>query len=72
MCGLMSSSSAFDANAVRKVLVVGSGMMGHSIAQLFACAKLDVALVDVNEKVLDRAMGLIESSLKTLASFGKI
>jgi len=61
-----------DAKSVKNVLVVGSGVMGHSIAQVFASADLDVALVDVDEKVLRRARSLIESSLKTLADFGKI
>ena len=61
-----------DAHGVRKVLVVGSGVMGPFIAQVFARADFDVALVDVDEKVLHRAMGLIESSLKTLADVGKI
>jgi 3-hydroxybutyryl-CoA dehydrogenase len=57
---------------VKKVLVVGSGVMGSSIAQVFATANIDVVLVDVDQKILSRAMGLIESSLKTLADFGKI
>jgi 3-hydroxybutyryl-CoA dehydrogenase len=61
-----------DAKSVKNVLVVGSGVMGHSIAQVFASADLDVALVDVDEKALDRAMNLIESGLNTMADFGKI
>jgi 3-hydroxybutyryl-CoA dehydrogenase len=61
-----------DAKNVKNVLVVGSGVMGHSIAQVFAIADLDVALVDVDEKALDRAMNLIESGLNTMADFGKI
>ncbi len=61
-----------DVNAVRKILIIGSGVMGNSIAQVFASADHDVALVDVDEKVLIRAMNLIESGLKTLADFGKI
>ena len=61
-----------DANAVKRVLVVGSGVMGSSIAQIFANADIDVALMDVDQKALSRAMGLIESSLATLADFGKI
>ena len=61
-----------DANEIKRVLVVGSGVMGSSIAQVFATANIDVALVDVDPNALSRAMGLIESSLKTLADFGKI
>src|SRR5512139_1015615 len=47
-------------------------MMGSSIAQVFAARDLEVTLVDVDEKVLTRAMGVIESGLKTLADFGKL
>ena len=61
-----------DKEKVKNVLVVGAGIMGNSIAQVFASAGFDVILVDVDEKALNRAMGLIESSLKTLANFGKI
>jgi 3-hydroxybutyryl-CoA dehydrogenase len=61
-----------DANEIKRVLVVGSGVMGSSIAQVFATANIDVVLVDVDQKILSRAMGLIESSLKTLVDFKKI
>ncbi len=61
-----------DKKNVRNVLVVGSGVMGHSIAQIFAGAGINVGLVDVDQKVLDRAMDLIESSLNTMVEFGKI
>ncbi|NVL92877.1 MAG: 3-hydroxyacyl-CoA dehydrogenase family protein [Desulfobacterales bacterium] len=61
-----------DKKNVRNVLVVGAGVMGHSIAQVFAGAGIAVRLADVDEKALDRAMGLIESGLNTMADFGKI
>lgn len=61
-----------NADRVKRVLVIGSGVMGSSIAQVFATGDIDVTLVDVDEKALTRAMGVIESSLKTLADFGKI
>jgi len=61
-----------DKERTKNVLVVGGGIMGNSIAQVFASAGFDVSLVDVDEKALHRAMGLIESSLKTFGDFGKI
>jgi 3-hydroxybutyryl-CoA dehydrogenase len=61
-----------NANEIKRVLVLGSGVMGSSIAQVFATANIDVVLVDVDQKILSRAMGLIESSLKTLVDFGKV
>jgi 3-hydroxybutyryl-CoA dehydrogenase len=52
---------------VEKVLVVGAGVMGSSIAQVFAMAGINVTLVDVDEKALIRAMDIIQSSLNTMA-----
>jgi 3-hydroxybutyryl-CoA dehydrogenase len=59
-----------NAERVERALVVGSGVMGSSIAQVFATGNIDVDLVDVDKKALSRARGLIESSLKTLADAG--
>jgi 3-hydroxybutyryl-CoA dehydrogenase len=61
-----------NADRVKRVLVIGSGMMGSSIAQVFATGGLDVTLMDVDRNALTRSMGAIESGLKTLADFGKI
>ncbi|MBP1696293.1 MAG: 3-hydroxyacyl-CoA dehydrogenase family protein [Deltaproteobacteria bacterium] len=61
-----------NVDRVKRVLVVGSGVMGSSIAQVFAMGDVDVTLMDVDGKALTRAMGVIESGLKTLADFGKI
>jgi len=61
-----------DPQDVRRVVVVGAGVMGHSIAQVFAQAGIEVGLVDLNEKVLERAIGLIKSNLSVLAEFSRI
>jgi 3-hydroxyacyl-CoA dehydrogenase len=57
---------------VKSVLVVSSGVMGSSIAQVFATGEWDVTLMDVDRNALTRAMGVIESGLRTLADFGRI
>ena len=59
-----------DIHGIKRALVVGAGVMGHAIAQVFAQAGIYVDLVDVNEKALTRAMALIPSNLATLAEFG--
>ncbi len=61
-----------DANDVRKVVVVGAGTMGHSIAQVFAQAGIETNLVDLNQEVLDRAIRLIKDNLETLAEHGRV
>lgn len=61
-----------DHKDTQNILVVGSGVMGSSIAQLIVMGNMDVTLVDVDAPSLDRAMTRIESGLHTLADFGKI
>lgn len=61
-----------EANDVGRVLVVGGGVMGHSIAQVFAQAGIEVNLMDVSEKVLEQAIRLMESNLETLAEHGSV
>ncbi|RFA95753.1 3-hydroxyacyl-CoA dehydrogenase/enoyl-CoA hydratase family protein [Pyrobaculum aerophilum] len=55
-----------------KVAVIGAGTMGHGIAELFAIAGYEVALADVAEDFLKRALQNIEWSLKKLAEKGQI
>lgn len=61
-----------DAEDVKRVVVVGAGTMGHSIAQVFAQAGIEVGLVDVDEKCLEHAMRLVKSNLDTLAEFKRV
>ena len=57
---------------IKNVLIIGAGNMGHSIAQVYAQGGIEVSLVDINQKTLDRAMNLIDSNLNTLAEFNKV
>jgi 3-hydroxyacyl-CoA dehydrogenase len=61
-----------EAANIGKIVVVGAGVMGHSMAQVFAAAGVEAGLVDVDQAALDRAMGLMESNLKTLARSGRV
>jgi len=61
-----------DPKNVKSALVVGAGVMGHSIAQVFAQARIEVNLVDLDGKILERAMNLVKSNLETLAEFGRV
>ncbi len=57
---------------LRTVLVVGAGVMGHSIAQVFAQAHIDVNLVDLDEGKLAHAMTLIQANLDQFADYGRV
>jgi 3-hydroxybutyryl-CoA dehydrogenase len=52
---------------MRKILVVGAGIMGHGIAQAFAQKNIAVTLHDNEEAALERAQKLIAASLETLS-----
>ena len=49
---------------IKKVAVIGAGMMGHGIAQVFAMKGFEVNLLDVDEKILQDALQRIEWSLR--------
>jgi 3-hydroxybutyryl-CoA dehydrogenase len=55
-----------------KVAVLGAGTMGNGIAQVFAQHGHEVVLNDLDERVLDRALGAIDKSLSKLVEKGKI
>ena len=57
---------------IKQSLVVGAGVMGHSIAQVFAQAGIETDMVDLDEKALERGHKQIASNLKTLAEFGRV
>ena len=55
-----------------QMAVLGSGVMGHGIAQVSALAGHDVAMRDIKGALLERAMEKIRWSLDKMASKGKI
>jgi 3-hydroxybutyryl-CoA dehydrogenase len=61
-----------EAKEVKKVAVIGAGVMGHSIAQVFAAAGIETNLMDIKEDLLPHALKLIKGNLKTLAEYGNI
>lgn len=57
---------------VKKVTVVGSGLMGHSIAEVFALKNFSVTLYDIYDEALKKAREEIEKSLVKLVKSGKL
>lgn len=57
---------------IRKVAVLGAGTMGHGIAQVCAQSGLEVALADVSDAQLAKAVEKVRGSLEKLASKGKL
>jgi len=58
---------------IKKIAVLGAGLMGHGIAQVAAqVAKYEVSLRDVKQEFLDKGMKMIRSSLQKFVDKGKI
>jgi len=54
----------------KQVGIVGAGLMGHALAQLFAARGYPVCLYDSNQSVLDRAPERIRQNFNTLLDLG--
>ncbi len=57
---------------IERVGVVGAGTMGAGIAQVFAFTGFKTTLIDIEEKILTRALTGIENGLKRQVEKGKI
>lgn len=57
---------------MEKVAVIGSGTMGNGIAHVFAQCKYTVALIDINELALSKALKTIETNLERQVAKGTI
>src|SRR5574339_638660 len=58
--------------AINKITVLGSGVMGHGIAQVAAMAGYTVTLRDIEKSFLDRAMEKIRWSLDKMVEKQKL
>ncbi|MEO8199437.1 MAG: 3-hydroxybutyryl-CoA dehydrogenase [Gemmatimonadota bacterium] len=57
---------------MKNVAIIGSGTMGNGIAQVFAQGGWSVALIDVSEPALARAMTTIQSNLDRMVKKGTL
>jgi enoyl-CoA hydratase / 3-hydroxyacyl-CoA dehydrogenase len=58
--------------SISKVTVLGSGIMGHGIAQVSAMAGYSVTLRDINPSLLDKALEKVKWSLNKLVEKQKL
>ena len=57
---------------MKKVAVIGSGTMGNGIAHVFAQNGFPVALVDISEEALNKALGTISKNLDRIIAKGNL
>jgi len=61
-----------DAAGVKRITVLGAGVMGHGIAQIAAQAGINVTIRDVEQRFLDGAKVGIEKNLARLVERGRL
>ena len=59
-----------DVKNIKNISVIGAGMMGHGIAQIFATQGYHVTLSDISHEVLSKAIENIRSNLNLMAQRG--
>ena len=69
---IIKDTEFFQSMTVKNITVLGSGVMGHGIAQVSATAGYNVVLRDIKQEFLDKAMEKIKWSLDKLVSKEKI
>ncbi|MHA1594320.1 MAG: 3-hydroxyacyl-CoA dehydrogenase/enoyl-CoA hydratase family protein [Candidatus Baldrarchaeia archaeon] len=57
---------------IKKIAVIGAGIMGHGIAQIAAMAGYEVHLVDIKQEILEKALEKIKWSLSKFVEKGRI
>lgn len=57
---------------IERVAVIGSGLMGHGIAQVAATSGQEVSLIDTSDELLGKAAQRIKESLSKFSEKGKI
>lgn len=55
---------------IKHVAVIGAGLMGHGLAQIFSCQGYRVTLMDLNQELLNKAISGIRSNLNLMAQHG--
>ena len=59
-----------QAEDIRNISVIGAGLMGHGIAQIFASKNYNVYLLDVKDEILSKAVENIRANLSLMARKG--
>lgn len=58
--------------SIKKLLIVGAGLMGSGIAQVAAGSGIEVVLYDIKQEFVDRGIKGIEKNLTKLSEKGKL
>lgn len=59
-----------DVKHIRNISVIGAGLMGHGIAQIFATRGYNVTMQDINNEALSKALQNIRFNLNFMVERG--
>lgn len=59
-----------EANNIHRIVIAGAGLMGTSIAQIFAKNSYHVTMYDIEQRFLDRSLDLIRLNTATMQKEG--
>lgn len=57
---------------VKKIAIIGAGLMGHNAAQIALMTGYNVVMVDVKQEFINKGVAMIEQGLKKLEAKGKL
>ena len=61
-----------DTSSIKRVVVIGTGLMGPGIAQSFAAAGRQVSLYGRTQKSVDRGLTSLEANLRAMQKAGML
>lgn len=69
VCAMLArhQSTAAAAGAIKKMTVIGAGLMGSGIVQVAAQSGVECVMVDTNEQAVQRGKKIMEASLSRIA-----
>ncbi len=70
MAAILRGKALMTTSKQDRIAIIGAGLMGHGIAQIFAVHGFSVSLLDVNDEVLAKATENVRANLTLLAKNG--
>jgi enoyl-CoA hydratase/3-hydroxyacyl-CoA dehydrogenase len=57
---------------MKKIVIIGAGLMGHNVAQIALMTGYEVGLIDIKQEFLNKGVAMIEEGLKKLETKGTL
>jgi 3-hydroxybutyryl-CoA dehydrogenase len=61
-----------DISRIKSIAIIGAGIMGEGMIQVFAQSGFLVNVIDKNTQILEKCLNQVKSNVKLFKSFGLI